>query len=169
MHVALRKIPSGMNKFQTFYISNKDKLFAYLLRKTGDSQLSADLTQESFIRYLEYYKYKGSNVALLYPIGRNLLTDQLRKQQSMTEFDEQYHYAKTNQEQEFVIREESLRVIEAIRQLSKDEADILALSVGSNLSYKEISKITNLSVNNVKVKVHRSRMKLKSILKRGSA
>lgn len=156
-----------MQKFKEFYTCNKDRLFGYLLRKTGNYSLSADITQESFAKYLESYRHKETNVALLFTISRNLLIDQFRKQQPESQFDERLHGIEKNQEEEYMVREDARRVLRAIQQLEKDEADILALAVGSNLSYQQISKITNLTEGNVKVKIHRSRVKLKKILERG--
>jgi RNA polymerase sigma-70 factor (ECF subfamily) len=156
-----------MKKFKEFYTSQKDRLFGYLLRRTGNYQLSADIMQESFVKYLESYNKNEMSPALLFTISRNLLVDQFRRQRPETEFDESQHYFENNQEQQYMIREESRRVLAAIQQLDKDEADILALAVGSNLSYLEISKITNITESNVKIKIHRSRIKLKQILERG--
>jgi RNA polymerase sigma-70 factor (ECF subfamily) len=157
-----------VNKLQDFYARYKDSLFGYLLRKTGNYQLSADIMQESFLRYMESYEKDESNAALLFTISRNLLVDQFRKFRPESEFDERLHYNDVNQEEEYMIREESRRVLAAIQQLDKDDADILALVVGSNLSYQEIGEITNMSEGNIRIKIHRSRVKLKKILGKGN-
>ena len=39
-----------MDDYGLFYRENRDRVFAYLLRMTGDVQLAGDLTQESFTR-----------------------------------------------------------------------------------------------------------------------
>jgi RNA polymerase sigma-70 factor (ECF subfamily) len=156
-----------VNKIQDFYTRYKDSLFGYLLRKTGNYQLSADIMQESFLRYMESYENDESNAALLFTISRNLLVDQFRKLRPESEFDERLHYHDVNQEEEYMIREESRRVLAAIQQLDKDDADILALVVGSNLSYQEIGEITHMSEGNIRIKIHRSRVKLKKILSKG--
>ena len=54
-----------------------------------------------------------------------------------------------------------------ISQLEKRERDILALAISDGLSYRDIASIVDISVENVKVKVHRTRLKLKKILQRG--
>lgn len=154
-----------MKKFTEFYSTHKDRIFGYLLRKTGNYQLSADIMQESFVKYLESYKSRERSTALLFTISRNLLIDQFRKQHPETEFKEELHSATNNQEKQYVIREDAKKVLDGIRQLNTEDADILAMVVTSNLSYAEISKITKLSESNVKVRVHRSRMKLREILK----
>jgi RNA polymerase sigma-70 factor (ECF subfamily) len=51
-----------VKKFCEFYHKYKNKLFAYLMRNSGDYDLAGDIIQESFTRYLE--KYGGENSIL---------------------------------------------------------------------------------------------------------
>lgn len=135
--------------------------------RTGDYQLSNDIMQESFVKYIEHYGEEKPIPTLLFTICRNLLVDQSRKQRSESEFDENLHSLDTGHEEYPFIREESRNVLKAIRQLDKEDAHILSLVVGSSLTYNEIAKITKMSEANVKIKVHRSRIKLKELLQRG--
>ncbi len=155
-----------MNSFREFYRNNKDKLFGYLLRRTGDYYLAADTMQESFTRYLERYDRNELSVALLFTISRHLLADNARRQRMNVPFDEERHDRVQGQDPSLV-REESQVLLQAFAQLAPEEADILSLITGSNLSYKEISKINGMSEANIKIKVHRSRLKLKKILRAG--
>jgi len=59
------------------------------------------------------------------------------------------------------------RVLSAMQRLQKDEREMLTLDVSSDLSYREIAKIIGTSESNVKVKIHRSRLKLRKILRAG--
>ena len=61
--------------FSNFYAAEKDRLFAYLLRRTGDYALAADIMQESFARYFERYASREHTAALLFTISRTVLTD----------------------------------------------------------------------------------------------
>jgi len=152
--------------FRQFYKDNKDKLFGYILRRTGDYQLAADTMQESFTRCLERYDKKEPSVALLFTIGRNLLADNARKQKMTVPFDEELH-ARAHTPDPSLIREDSQLLLKAMAQLDQEDADILALVTSSDLSYKEISRISGISEANIKTKVHRTRLKLKKILSAG--
>ena len=68
-----------MDAYSGFYRANKDKLFGYLMRMTGDYQLACDIMQESFTRLLARYGPKAPDVALLYTIARNAVYDNARK------------------------------------------------------------------------------------------
>jgi len=156
-----------VENFRKFYKSNKDRLFGYLLRMTGDYHLSADLMQDSFTRYFERYKDKDASVSLLFTIGRNLLFDNFREKDTHKSYEEGRHGLGRDQERAFLVREEYRRVLSAMQRLQKDEREMLTLAVSSDLSYREIAKITGTSESNVKVKIHRSRLKLRKFLRAG--
>ena len=57
--------------------------------------------------------------------------------------------------------------VAAIQELEPEEREVLSLVVSRDLSYREIARITGTSESNVKVRVHRARVKLKRILNTG--
>jgi RNA polymerase sigma-70 factor (ECF subfamily) len=63
-----------------------------------------------------------------------------------------------------MVREEYRCVLAAMRHLEEDERDLLALVATSGLSYREIARVAGTSEANVKVKVHRARKKLRTLL-----
>lgn len=157
-----------MKKFKQFYIDNGEKLFGYLLRKIGDRQQAADLLQETFTRYLEKYRGQELSVALLFTISRNLFYDQLRYDRRWVHSENTDVESTADQEKEYLVKETSAGVFAALQLLDEEERDILALVVSSGLGYREIAEIRQCSVANIKVKVHRARLKLKNILQEKS-
>jgi RNA polymerase sigma-70 factor (ECF subfamily) len=137
------------------------------MRNTSDYYLSCDVLQESFTRYLEKYGEENESTSLLYTIARNTLIDSLRRQNRNTLLDDGEGDLHDNPENRFMVRDDYRQVLSAMQMLDKDERDLLALVVSSELSYREIAGITGLSEANVKVKVHRTRVKLKNIMKKG--
>lgn len=156
-----------MESFQQFYTDHRDKLFGYLLQKSGNSSSAADLVQDTFTRYLERYGRRDGNLALLFTIGRNLFYDQVRRQKFRWSPLDPETLAGANLEETFIAEEQLRRVQAALSRLSEEERDILALVVNSDLGYREIAKIHGCSAANIKVKVHRARQKLKKTLKEG--
>jgi RNA polymerase sigma-70 factor (ECF subfamily) len=65
------------------------------------------------------------------------------------------------------VREDYRRVLTAMQKLAPEERDVLSLVVSSDLSYREIAKVTGTSEGNVKVRVHRARVKLKEMMTAG--
>jgi RNA polymerase sigma-70 factor (ECF subfamily) len=91
----------------------------------------------------------------------------VRKEEHKTESKEDQADCSVDQERTLMVRQEYRHVLLAMEKLEKDERDLLAIAISGNFSYREIAAITGLSVANVKVKVHRARLKLKKILYKG--
>lgn len=153
-----------MHRFRKFYIDNKDKLFGYLLRKSGNTHLAADLVQETFTRYLERYRNHEQSQALLYTIGRNLFNDEMRHNNRHILREVISQDTAADQEETYIAKEESSKILDCMQRLSENERDILALIVSSGLSYREIADIRQCTVTSIKVTVHRARKKLKELL-----
>jgi RNA polymerase sigma-70 factor (ECF subfamily) len=158
---------NSVEKYRTFYLKNKDKLFAYLMRLTGDYQLSSDTMQESFTRLLSRYGPQEQSVALLFKIARNTVLDDARKKQRNPCAEYRQQNDGRDPEKMVLVRETYRKVLAAMQQLEKTERDILSLVVSSELSYQDIADIVGISAANVRVKVHRARMKLKKNLQLG--
>ena len=137
------------------------------MRLTGNYQLASDIMQESFARYLEHYGSQTQNVSLLFTIARNLVWDNTRKKTNNKEMENDIEDVTFNPEEQLLVRESYRNVLSAMQKLKKDQRDLLALTVSSDLSYREIANILGISEANVKVKVHRARILLKELLQTG--
>jgi len=153
-----------MERFGQFYSENKEKLFGYLLRKSGSTHLAADLVQESYTRYIERYRHQELSVALLFTIARNIFLDHVRNQRPQADIDDIPAGMADDQEHLFIRREESRQILAALQQLDEEDRDILSLIASSGLTYREIATIKNCSEGSIKVRVHRARQKLRAIL-----
>jgi len=156
-----------VRNFREFYKKHRDRLFAYLMRSTGDYHLSGDILQESFTRYLEKYAEKGQNPALLYAIARNAVVDGHRKQGRDSQLYDEPEHSQLNPEAHLMVREDYRRVLAALQELEPEEREVLSLVVSRDLSYREIARITDTSESNVKVRVHRARVKLRKMMNAG--
>ena len=153
-----------MGDFSEFYRRYRNALFNYLLRQTGDAPLAMEVAQESFTRCLSRYGPDRSNRLLLFKIARNALIDEIRRQKRYTELKEDEQEIGRNPEKHLQLREEYKRVLAGMNQLENVEREILAMIVSTDLTYREIADITGLNESNVRVKVHRARLKLKKFL-----
>ncbi|MBN2060478.1 MAG: RNA polymerase sigma factor [Deltaproteobacteria bacterium] len=156
-----------MQEFEAFYRKQQERLFTYLLRITGDYHISMDVMQESFTRYLERYPKETRNISLLYAIARNYFLDYKRKNKKEQVLEDDKEDCSTNQEDDLQVKQEYRRALRAMKRLDDDEREILALVLDGDLSYKEIASLVGTTEGNLKVKVHRARVKLKEILQSG--
>lgn len=153
-----------MERFGQFYSENKEKLFGYLLRKSGSTHLAADLVQESYTRYIERYRHQELSVALLFTIARNIFLDHVRNRRPQVELADVPSGMADDQEHLFIRREESRQLLAALQQLDEEDRDILSLIASSGLTYREIAAIKHCSEGSIKVRVHRARQKLRAVL-----
>jgi RNA polymerase sigma-70 factor (ECF subfamily) len=156
-------------KYAVFYAEHKDKLFSYLLRMSGDFELSRDIMQESFTRHFQHYGNDSPAApAVLFTIARNVLIDYQRNQnrhvRSQAQAVEEISLQGTmDEERAYIVQEEIQRVIKAFNRLSADDREALSMAVGG-LAYKHIAAVLGLSEANTKIKIHRARKKLREKL-----
>lgn len=140
---------------------------AYLMRLTGDAQLSLDLTQESFARCLAGYGRDGGNRTLLFTIARNAALDILRKRREEPAVVCEKEASEPDPECRCIEKESVDRIYAAIRRLDPVERELISLVATEAFSYKAIGRLLGISDGNVKIRVHRARLKLRSILADG--
>lgn len=154
-----------MDAYSQFYTENRDRLYAYLLRLTGEAQLALDLVQESFVRYLGRYGSRDGNRSLLYTIARNAALDAIRRRKADGPQVEACEAPGHNPEQQAISRQAFDRVLAALGQLTVSDRELISLVAFAGLTYREIGQIVNISEANVKVRVHRIRTRLRSLVK----
>ena len=153
-----------VEEYHQFYTDYKNKLFNFLRYKSGNNEVAQDIMQESFTRHFKHYGRQTVNSpALLFTIARNTLVDYQRGQTKIYNTEVPKQEAAPDAESSCIAKEEQSRIHEAIETLPEQDREILILAVGG-MAYKEIAAIFNLSIANVKVKIHRSRTKLREIL-----
>jgi RNA polymerase sigma-70 factor (ECF subfamily) len=163
-----RKTEGGhfLDTFETFYQQTRGRFFNYLVRLVGDYDKAADIFQESYARYWEHYGRQEPSAGLLFTIGRNAVIDsRRRKGGSEQPYEDLVRDHQPDQETAMVAKESYRRVLTAMGSLKPLEREVLALAVDGEFTYEEIARITRVSVANVKVKVHRARQRLRSLLK----
>lgn len=154
-----------MSDYGLFYQSWKNKIFNYLMRVTGDGSLAGDIMQETFTRHFDHYGETNRDIPLLYRIARNLFMDEMRRVKTRRGVvEEEGEEPSIDQDHRLMVRFEYRCVLSAMASLEEKEREILSLVAGGDLSYSEIASLVGISEANVKVKVHRARLKLKMIL-----
>lgn len=156
-----------MEMYTNFYTENKERIFAYLLHLTGDYHLSKDLVQESFTRYLDRYGNSCDNSSLLYTIARNAAFDIVRKRKHESLQPAYNVPLPVNPENNLSEKQAYNRILDAIQMLESDDRELIAMVATEKFSYREIGEMLCINEANVKVRVHRARLRLKNILDEG--
>lgn len=119
-----------------------DKIYRYCYLRTRNSVLAEDLTQETFLRFLEHEQYHDQNRDLqyLYTIARNLCIDEKRKH-SAEELPEELPDKNTGEEQLLTIA--SLR--SSLEALSDEDREIILLRYINEVPVSVMSRLYNIS------------------------
>lgn len=118
------------------------KIFQYCYFRIPNCETAEDLTQETFLRFLEHpeYQRKGHELQYLYTIARNLCIDEYRKIPQETLPEELPD--RTNLETELI---DSLTLRNIVDALPEKEREIIMLRYINEVSVSDLSKIYNLS------------------------
>ncbi len=137
------------------------QLYSFFLRLCKCKATSEDLTQNVFQRIIKYrssFRFDSRFRPWIFQIARNVLASHFRSNPHKAEFKEVEDIPEEETESTEV---QDKTLFLALKQLSKEEQQIIELSRFQGLKYKEISHITGNSESAVKVKVHRAIQKLR--------
>ena len=142
-------------------------LYNFFLRMSSDPAASDDLVQNLFIRVMKYrasYQEQFKFRTWIYQMARNLYYDHYRTEVKAKERFlevERIPDVKENDYSDLDEREDRLR--KAMNKLPEDRREVLVMSRFQGMKYEEIARLTNTTVSNVKVKVHRALGNLREI------
>ena len=121
-----------------------DKLLRYCYMKLHNRTLAEDITQESFIRFLESRNYQnvGKGMAYLYTIAGNLCIDYYRKkkEESLENIQE---IPETESSENNIV--EHITIESALDNLPFEEREAIVLRFMAELPIEEIGQILGLS------------------------
>jgi len=162
----------------------KNMVYQLALRMSGNYHDSEDIAQETFLRAyrcLHRYNPSYSFSSWLHKITLNIIRDRLRKKELTTQSpsyghndDNQSDYILSNLNDESAVNPENWQIqqestqalLTAIRRLTFQHREVIVLRHIQNLSYHEMAGILHISLNSVKVRLHRARIQLRELLQR---
>ena len=136
-------------------------LLRYATWALQDSEAAKEVVQEAFLRLCreEQSKVGGHVAQWLFTVCRNLAYDYSKREARMTPLEDIDIRVDSSLEQ----RETVGDIFRFMEYLPKNQREVLYLKFQSDLSYKEISEVTKLSVGNVGLLIHTA---LRAIRKR---
>lgn len=147
----------------------KDMVYTLCVRMVKDSMYAEELAQDAFLKAFKNigsYRKESKFSTWLYRIALNTCLSALRKNK-ITEVDLKDHQFESDGNLGIKTLEEkdtSALLKKAIDSLKNEEQIIIQLFYLEELSIKEIAEVTSLSESNIKVKLHRTKQKLKELI-----
>jgi RNA polymerase sigma-70 factor (ECF subfamily) len=143
-------------------------LTRYAARLVGDQDRARDVVQDTFLKLMSQTPetLNGHLAEWLFTVCRHRALDILRKEGRMKRFEEGQAERVTADEprvnramEAAEIQETVLRLID---RLPPNQQEVIRLKFQNGFSYKEISRITTLSVSNVGVLIHHAVQRLRA-------
>lgn len=161
-----------MKVLEEIYREAGDKILKYIFRLSGNSHMAEEVLQETFYRAIEHLMVSKEeiNIAWFYTVSRNIYFDSLRKQKKVTTMDYievEDERPSSMPEEVFLKKLEGIEVQNTLEKINDTYKKILILREFKELSYEDIGKEMSMNLNQVKVTLHRARIKFKEMYERG--
>lgn len=179
---------SGEPKFQAVYDQFHDKIRHYLGQLVGESE-AEDVTQEVFLKIdkgLEGFKGKSKLSTWVYRIATNTALDKLRSasfrhssrevsvsgeagepDMEIADRDAGTGKKKPSVDEQVIKWEMHACIREFVDRLPPDYRTVIMLSELKDLKNQEIAEILGVSLDTVKIRLHRARERLKKEFEAG--
>ena len=145
---------------ETLIKRHQSKIFGFIYSKVGDRDLSDDIFQDTFIKVIRTlksnaYNEEGKFLPWVMRIAHNLIVDHFRHNKKMPLYRETEEFSIFS-----IMTDDSLtienklisdQVIKDLRQLVEelplDQKEVLMMRLYQDMSFKEISEATGVSIN----------------------
>ena len=168
-------IQGERNAFAVLVDRYKDMIFSLALKMVKNREEAEEVAQDTFIKiYTSLSKFKGDSKfsTWIYKIAYNTCLDRLKKNKKeennvlIDDFSADLVKTVDNALSDLEDKERKQTIQKCLNLLPSEENFLLTLYYFDDQSLEEIGKIMDISANNAKVKLFRSRQKLAIILKK---
>lgn len=117
-----------------------DNIFRYVLYRVNCREEAEDITQETFLRYIQHSEYhkKGNERQVLYTIARNLCVDFYRKSKIEPIYEDTLQADNSD-----ILRDVAVRV--AMSKLSEEQREIIIMRLVNGENISVIAKVFGTS------------------------
>lgn len=150
------------------FAEQQGPLTRYAARLLGDADRARDVVQDTFVKLMAQPPgtVNGHTVEWLFTVCRHRALDVLRKEGRMRRFEagqvERVTAADPRPGKALEHAETQAAVLRLIDRLPPNQQEVVRLKFQNGFSYKEISRITELSVSNVGFLIHTAVSRLRA-------
>ena len=156
-----------MQDIEEIYKKYFETVNKYLFCLTHDSDISEELTQETFykaIKKIDTYRGECKMAVWLCQIAKNLWYDYCRKNKRIVNEDQMPEMISINTtEEQVILAEEKIWLYQKMQKLDKETREVIYLRITGELSFKEIATILDKTENWARVTFYRGKNKLKEV------
>lgn len=156
---------------------HQSKIFSFIYSKVSDRDISEDIFQDTFIKVIRTLKTKSYNeegkfLPWVMRIAHNLVIDHFRKNKKMSMFreTEEFSIFSIMSDDSLTIENRIIRdqvevdLKKLIEELPADQKEVLVMRIYQDMSFKEISEMTGVSINTALGRMRYALMNMRKVI-----
>jgi len=153
-------IQGDESSLETLINRHKQRVYSFIYSKVYDRDIAEDIFQDTFIKVIKTlkkgsYNEEGKFLPWIMRISHNLIIDHFRKNNRMPKFDNSGEFSifsvlsdnTLNAEKQIIKDQLESDVRRLIEELPEDQKEVLLMRMYYDMSFKEISDKTGVSIN----------------------
>ena len=158
---------------------HKQKIYSFIYSKVFDRDVTEDVFQDTFIKVIRTlklgkYNEEGKFLPWVMRIAHNLVIDHFRKNNRMPKFDNSNDFnifsvlsdSSLNAEKSLIKGQVEDDVKRLIEELPKDQKEVLIMRMYNDMSFKEISENTGVSINTALGRMRYALINLRKVIEK---
>ena len=156
---------------------HESKIYGFIYSKIADRDISNDIFQDTFIKVIKTlksnsYNEEGKFLPWVMRISHNLIVDHFRKTKKMPMYRETEEFSifsvmsddSLTIENKMIFDQVEVDLKKIIEELPLDQKEVLVMRMYQDMSFKEISEITGVSINTALGRMRYALMNLRKII-----
>ncbi|WP_310559199.1 sigma-70 family RNA polymerase sigma factor [Flavobacterium sp.] len=156
---------------------HQSKIFGFIYSKISDRDISNDIFQDTFIKVIRTLKSKSYNeegkfLPWVMRIAHNLIIDHFRRSKKMPMFRETEEFSifsimsdnSPTIENKIIQEQVEVDLRKLIDELPADQKEVLIMRMYQDMSFKEISELTGVSINTALGRMRYALMNMRKVI-----
>ena len=156
---------------------HQSKIYGFIYSKISDRDISDDIFQDTFVKVIKTlksnsYNEEGKFLPWLMRIAHNLIIDHFRRNKKMPMFRETEEFSifsimtdhSLTVENQIIADQVQEDLKKIIEELPEDQKEVLVMRIYQDLSFKEISELTGVSINTALGRMRYAIMNLRKVI-----
>ncbi|NBW28038.1 MAG: sigma-70 family RNA polymerase sigma factor [Flavobacteriaceae bacterium] len=170
-------IAGDENSLSILINRHQSKIYGFIYSKLSDRDIADDIFQDTFIKVIKTlksnsYNEEGKFLPWVMRISHNLIIDYYRKNKKMPMFRETEDFSifsimsdnVPNIESKLITTQVESDLRKLIEELPEDQKEVLVMRMYQDLSFKEISELTGVSINTALGRMRYAIMNLRKVI-----
>ena len=158
---------------------HKQRIFSFIYSKVFDRDVTEDIFQDTFIKVIRTlkrgaYNEEGKFLPWVMRIAHNLVIDHFRKNNRMPKFENSGDFnifsvlsdSSLNAEKSMIKGQVENDVRRLIEELPEDQKTVLMMRIYRDMSFKEISEQTGVSINTALGRMRYALINLRKVIEK---